>query len=109
MFFNSIDTDQNMNAVPATSNRVESQTHASINQKMQQCAVDHVQQMMNKSKTEIGVQLKQLDREWDMERLLEFNASSLCLIGILLSVFYSKYWLILSFGVVAFLWQHAGM
>lgn len=95
--------------IPATSFRVESQTRANVNAQMQQSAIDHVRQLMNKSNQDINVRMHELDREWDMERLLEFNASSLCIIGILLSMFYSKYWLILSLGVVAFLWQHACM
>lgn len=55
---------------------------------------------------EIDDRLRELDGEWDVERVLEANASSLALGGILLSVFNKKL-LFLSAAVLAFLHQHA--
>jgi hypothetical protein len=51
--------------------------------------------------------LKKLDKEWDIERLLEANASSLVLIGVILGAFISGWFYIISFLVGAFLLQHA--
>lgn len=55
----------------------------------------------------IGVRLRELDREWDIERTLEANASSLVVIGVLLGAFASPwfYWIPLLVG--SFLLQHA--
>ncbi len=51
--------------------------------------------------------LAELDREWDIERALEANASSLVVIGVLLGAFASPwfYWVPLLVG--SFLLQHA--
>jgi hypothetical protein len=51
--------------------------------------------------------IEQLDREWDMERVLEANAASLTLTGVLLGVRRDRRWLVLPAVVSAFLLQHA--
>ncbi|MBM9595242.1 DUF2892 domain-containing protein [Roseitranquillus sediminis] len=56
---------------------------------------------------EIGRRLRELDREWDIERTLEANASSLALAGVVLGLTHDRRWLGLSAGVLAFLLQHA--
>lgn len=54
-----------------------------------------------------SARIKELDREWDIERVLQLNASMLGLTGVLLSNFINKKWLILPIAVSAFLAQHA--
>lgn len=56
---------------------------------------------------EIGRRLDELDREWDIERVLEANAATIALGGILLGAFVDRRWLVLSAAVTAFLLQHA--
>lgn len=56
---------------------------------------------------EIGDRLRELDHEWDIERALEANASSLALIGLALSLTADRRWIALPIGVTAFLLQHA--
>lgn len=51
--------------------------------------------------------LRQLDREWDVERLLETNASALAFAGIVLGAAVNRRWLWLPGFVTAFLFQHA--
>lgn len=51
--------------------------------------------------------LRKLDREWDIERVLEANASSLVLLGVILGALTSPWFYIISFLVGAFLLQHA--
>ena len=68
--------------------------------------VDRIKQYSTKNYGEIEKRLKKLDREWDIERILELNASTLILTGVLLSL-KDKRWLILSGLVSAFLLQHA--
>jgi hypothetical protein len=48
-----------------------------------------------------------LDAEWDVERVLEANASTLILAGLALGTFRDRRWFGLSAGVAAFLLQHA--
>jgi hypothetical protein len=55
----------------------------------------------------ISKRIEELEREWDIERLLETNASALILTGAILGLTVSKKWLLLSGGVAGFLLQHA--
>jgi hypothetical protein len=51
--------------------------------------------------------IEELEREWDIERWLQTNASALALSGVLLSVGLSRKWLLLTTGALGFLFQHA--
>lgn len=51
--------------------------------------------------------IRNLEGEWDMERVLETNASALVLTGVVLGAFVDRRWLWLSGTVAAFLLQHA--
>jgi len=55
----------------------------------------------------IDSRIEELDAEWDTERVLEVNAASLTLGGIVLGAIVSKKYLILSAAVMGFLCQHA--
>lgn len=55
----------------------------------------------------IDGRLLELDREWDIERALEANASSLVVIGLLLGAFVTPWLYWISFLVGLFLLQHA--
>ena len=55
----------------------------------------------------INSRLAELDREWDLDRVLQTNASTLSLIGITLAATHSKKWAILPGVVFPFLLQHA--
>jgi hypothetical protein len=50
--------------------------------------------------------LQELDREWDIEKTLEVNASALALTGLALGTLVNKKWFMLSGVVAAFLLQH---
>jgi hypothetical protein len=56
---------------------------------------------------EIEGRLAELDREWDLERLLELNSSVVSLVGLGLGLTRSRYWLLLPLAVQAFFMQHA--
>ena len=56
---------------------------------------------------EIDARIGELDAEWDTERVLELNAASLTLGGIVLGVIVSKKYLLFSAAVMIFLCQHA--
>src|SRR6266571_6641136 len=55
----------------------------------------------------IARRLCELDAEWDIERAIEANASTLAFAGIVLGAKGSRSWLLLSALVTAFLLQHA--
>jgi len=67
----------------------------------------HVQFYSKQSKGAISARIEELEQEWDIERVLEINASSLALTGLVLGATTSKKWLWLTGGVLAFLVQHA--
>jgi hypothetical protein len=58
-------------------------------------------------KHEIPGRLRELDREWDIERAIEANASALALTGIVLAAGHDRRWLVLPGLVAGFLLQHA--
>ncbi len=55
----------------------------------------------------IEKRMKALNREWDIERVLEANASSLVVIGTLLGAFLNPWFHLIPFLVGGFLLQHA--
>jgi hypothetical protein len=56
---------------------------------------------------EIDGRLRELDREWDMERLLETNASSLALLGVILGAGVNRKFFLMTALVMGFLLMHA--
>src|SRR5687767_1170497 len=59
------------------------------------------------SKEAISARISQLEREWDIERWLETNASSLALLGLILGLTKSRKYLVMSGAVLSFLLMHA--
>lgn len=56
---------------------------------------------------EISARLKELDKEWHIERLLNLNAATLAGFGTLMSLYKGKQWLALPAGASGLLIQHA--
>lgn len=75
----------------------------SIDQQMEACVVKYA----NAGLQQIGQRIRVLEEEWDIERWLEMNASSLAFIGLTLSITHNKKWLFLPGLVLPFLFQHA--
>ncbi|MRR32665.1 DUF2892 domain-containing protein [bacterium] len=59
------------------------------------------------SPSNITLRIRQLENEWDMERILETNASTLALTGAFMGLVSSKKWFLLTGTVLGFLLQHA--
>ena len=55
----------------------------------------------------IARRLRQLDREWDIERAIEANAATLALAGLGLGLMHDRRWMALPVLVGSFLLQHA--
>lgn len=51
--------------------------------------------------------LREMDQEWDVERTLQTNLSTLSLVGLGLATLVNKKWFVLALGVPAFMVQHA--
>ncbi len=90
-----------------TADRVRANTSEEINRRIDQEIEDRVREYAKHSRSEITRRIEELDREWDMERLLETNASAIAFTGLALGLTHSKKWLIVPGIVLPFLFQHA--
>jgi hypothetical protein len=87
--------------------RVRANTSDEVNRRIDDEIRDQIARFSHRSKAEITQRIRELDREWDIERLLEMNASALALTGVFLGTTRSRKWLALPFVVLPFLLQHA--
>ncbi|SFE87028.1 YgaP family membrane protein [Alteribacillus iranensis] len=86
---------------------MEENTKEDINQQIQSEIQESIQYYQEASPASILGRINELDREWDTERVLEANASSLVVIGSVLSLFVNRKWSLLPIIVGSFLFQHA--
>jgi hypothetical protein len=88
------------------SDRVRRHTSEQINRKVDQRIAASIHTHARQPRVEIDRRIRQLDGEWDIERLLETNAATLALIGVALGATVSRKWLLLSGTVLGFLLLH---
>lgn len=79
-----------------------SQARQQIDERIRQSVFEHAARP-----DDLGRRIRELEREWDMERTLETNASTLALAGAALGTMVGKKWLALTAAVLGFLFQHA--
>ncbi|MCD6010961.1 MAG: hypothetical protein K0Q79_823 [Flavipsychrobacter sp.] len=96
-----------MQTAQITADRVRDNTADSINQKIDNEINASIQFYKQQDASVIRARIAELDKEWDIERTLEFNASAVAFIGVILSATVSKKWMILPGLVTFFLGQHA--
>ncbi len=87
--------------------RVRAETKPEINRQLDRQLEQRLRFYAVQDKQTISERLAELDREWDMERTLEANASSLVLLSVLLGVTSSRKWFVLTGIVSGFLLRHA--
>ena len=92
---------------PNEADRVRANTAIEINEKIDRQITESVRFYSGKSEDKITQRIHDLEREWDMERLLETNASALAFTGLVLGVIRNSKWLFLPGIVLPFLLQHA--
>lgn len=92
--------------IPASVDRVPIHTADAINRRIRNDTEIRVQRLAGRP-AEITHRLRELDEEWDIERVLEANAATLALTGVVLGLVADKKWLALPAIVAAFLLQHA--
>jgi len=95
-----------MSVLPGTTLRVEQNTEAVINHGIRRRIEQNIHYYAMHPE-EIDVRLEELDREWDIERVLEANAAGIALGGTLLGLFRNRAFLVLPLAVAGFLLQHA--
>jgi hypothetical protein len=95
--------------VPDTADRVRNNTAPEVNRVIDNNIINRVKQYANASKEDLNLAIRALDEEWDIERILEFNASTLLVFSLLMFVLRSgglrKLWFPIT--VAGFLWMHA--
>ncbi len=92
---------------PDTVHRVSNNTCSLVNQQIERATINRLAHIAKRGAPAIEARLDELDREWDIERTLETNASTLSLIGLGLGFMLGKRWFILPSVVASFLLQHA--
>lgn len=93
-------------AIPKTEQRVQLHTAGCINEKIQRETEARILFYSQRLK-DIEQRLNELECEWDIERVLETQASNLILLGLLFGTAINRKWYILSAGVAGFFLQHA--
>jgi hypothetical protein len=82
-------------------------TPEKVNQKIDVEIEQNLQSFENQSVEAIKARIVELDKEWDISRLLDLNASVLSFSGVILAATVNKKWLWLSGIVTGFLIQHS--
>jgi hypothetical protein len=92
--------------IPNTIERVPAHTAVDINARIQRETDQRVRHFAA-NPAGIDRRLRELDEEWDIERVLEANAASVAFAGTVLAATVHKRWLMLPMLVTGFLFQHA--
>ncbi|PWF43643.1 hypothetical protein [Massilia glaciei] len=90
----------------ASADRVRRSTAEHVNLKIDRETDDNAARFARRGQDAIQRRIDELDSEWDIERVLEVNASALALTGLLLGVTANRKWLALPAFVLPFLLQH---
>jgi len=94
-------------SLPATDERVPRATHSSVNKRIQGRTLHDVTRFVDADPIFIDERIRELQREWDIERTLEANAASVSVLGLVLGLTVDRRFLLLPAAVGAFLLQHA--
>jgi hypothetical protein len=92
--------------IASTTQRVPAHTAHEVNRRIRRETEERLAYLADHT-DEIGARLEELDREWDIERTIEANASTLAFAGVALGATLDRRWLALPALVTAFLFQHA--
>jgi len=87
--------------------KTEANTPNGLNRRIHEQTVNKLRQALDGGPRAIDERLQELDKEWDVERVLETTAASLMLTGLTLGVTVDRRWLALPGVVAGFLLQHA--
>jgi hypothetical protein len=91
----------------STFERVPAHTSAAVNEAIRLDALQSIARVSGQSFNEIEQRLDELSSEWDIERALEANASTLMLLSLGLGTLVDRRWFAFSSVIAAFLLRHA--
>lgn len=86
--------------------RIRENTPEESNEKIESRIKERMTRYRSLTVNEINERLEKLQKEWDIERAFEVNASSLALTGAVMGLFGRKIWLLLPAVVAGFFLQH---
>jgi uncharacterized protein YjbJ (UPF0337 family) len=86
--------------------RVRKNTSPAVNAKIDRETECRIRFYSTQTKEYLNQRLHELDREWDIERIIITQASTLAFTGLMLGVFKSKRWFALPGIVLPFLFMH---
>lgn len=93
--------------LPATTERVTAHTSQDVNERIRLRTEDNIARCAAAGRDAIEHRLRALDHEWDIERVLEANASTLSLFGLGMGAFVDRRFFALPAIIMGFLLQHA--
>jgi hypothetical protein len=93
--------------LPATALRVERHTAPELNEAIRAVTDARLAELQRADAVRIAQRLAELDSEWDIERLLQLNASVIAGTGLLLGATVDRRFLLLPLAVFGFFLQHA--
>jgi hypothetical protein len=86
---------------------VRANTAPEINQSIDKKIEENVRYYSGQPREKIARRVRELDEEWDIERILQAMASSLSLSGVMLGVTVDRRWFVVPSLVLSFLLLHA--
>jgi hypothetical protein len=92
---------------PSTDERVLRATNTTVNQRIQGRTLHDVTRFLDADPVFIDERIRELEREWDVERTLEANAAAVGLGGLMLGALVNRRFLLIPAAVSLFLLQHA--
>ena len=93
--------------IASTVQRVPDNTSRCVNERIRERTERNVALYASRGSAAIEHRLRDLDQEWDIERVIEANASIICLVGLTLGASVDRKWFFLPAAVSGFLLQHA--
>jgi hypothetical protein len=96
-----------MASIAPTSTRVQRSTDAALNDLIRAQADARIARLEDAQPVELEARLAELEREWDIERTLQANASTLVTLGVALGLTVDRRFLLLPAAVLGFFAQHA--
>jgi len=92
--------------IPAMTSRVPNQTLEDAGEEIRRRTQERVAYYASRL-DKIQQRLDELEKEWDVQRTLQRNASAIALGGLVLSLFKGRKWLVFPLMAATFLMQHA--
>lgn len=93
--------------LPATDQRVPAHTSALSNDRIHARTLHDLARYIGADDQTLSRRIRELEREWDVERTIEAHAGTASLLGLVLGVTVDRRFLALSFAVAGFLVLHA--